>query len=194
MKTIKQSILIIVIGLALASGISFAAGTWSDPTANPTGGNTDAPINVGTSSQAKSAGLALGIGDKAYAPENGLYVHEGSLFQGLALFNTNAEVRGTLTTNGLYVQGSAWFNDSAGFTGNVSIGEKTKTETLQVTSGAASGNVLISSDTSGNATWQSGFSKPNHDSGWKPSSGNMVKGDEYSECPQILHPLNLKMR
>ena len=167
MKTIKQSILIIVIGLALASGISFAAGTWSNPTANPTGGNTDAPINTGSSPQAKSAelalaGLALGLYDFNYIPDNGLYVQGGSFFQGSAVFNTNAEVVG-----------------------------KTKTATLQVTSDAASGNVLIS-DTSGNATWQRGFSKPNYDSGWKPSSNDMEKGNEYSECPSNFTSVELE--
>ena len=176
MKTIKQSILIIVIGLALASGISFAAGTWSDPTANPTGGNTDAPINTGSSPQAKSAGLALGIGDKTYAPENGLYVQGGSFFQGSAWFNTNANVVGTLTTNGLYVQGSAWFNNSAGFVGDVSIGEKTKTETLQVTDDAEKGKVLISSDSSGNASWGT-FPLPGYDSGWVSLEGQ--KGELF---------------
>ena len=50
MKTYKQSILTIVIGLALAAGLSYAA-PWTGPTADPTGGNTESPINVGVVNQ-----------------------------------------------------------------------------------------------------------------------------------------------
>lgn len=53
MKKIKQSIIAIVIGLALAGGVSFAETVWNGPTANPPGNNTDAPINVGDKTQTK---------------------------------------------------------------------------------------------------------------------------------------------
>ena len=104
MKTYKQSILAIVIGLALAAGISFAETTWIGPTDNPPDDNTPAPINVGAGTQYKSG--ALGVG--------GLFqADSASTFAGLATFST-----------------------------------------MKITSGAGAGKVLTS-DSSGNASWKS---------------------------------------
>ena len=192
MKTIKQSILIIVIGLALVSGISFAAGTWSNPKANPTGGNTDAPINTGSSPQAKSAelalaGLALGLYDFNYIPDNGLYVQGGSFFQGSAWFNTNAEVVGDV-----------------GIGGNVGIGTDDPGEKLEVsgkqrpqhckllpTPPLAMFSFLTPAETR--------LGKEGFPSQTMTAGGNQVvtiwkKEMSIRNAPQILHPLNLKMR
>ncbi len=65
MKTIKQSLLSIVIGLALAAGVSYAA-SWVGPTANPPAGNTDTPVNVGASTQYKIGALGIGGLFRAY--------------------------------------------------------------------------------------------------------------------------------
>lgn len=83
MVKIKQSIITIIIGLALAASISFAAGTWSNPTANPTGGNTEAPINVGGSAQYKSGALGIGGVLSAYSTSN---------FTGLATFSGGIKI------------------------------------------------------------------------------------------------------
>ena len=61
MKTYKQSILTIVIGLALAAGLSYAA-PWTGPAADPTGGNTEAPINVGLVKQNFLGRKTLSVG------------------------------------------------------------------------------------------------------------------------------------
>lgn len=61
MNKIKQSILAIVIGLALAGGVSFAETLWNGPTDNPPRGNTDAPINVSPTEQIFSKGKTLKI-------------------------------------------------------------------------------------------------------------------------------------
>lgn len=82
-KTIKQSVLTIVIGLALAAGISFAA-----PTANPPSGNVPAPINVGGGAQAKSGFLAVGT---SALPTVSLNVAGASNFTGLAQFTALAK-------------------------------------------------------------------------------------------------------
>ena len=58
-KEIIQSIKIIIIGLALSTGIAFAQ-NWSAPTSAPTAGNTLPPIDVSSSSQIKSGALATG--------------------------------------------------------------------------------------------------------------------------------------
>lgn len=91
MVKIKQSILAIVIGLALAASISFAVGTWSNPTANPTDGNTEAPINVGNSPQAKSGYLSLGT---LTSPTVSLNVAGASNFTGIAQFIALATFNG----------------------------------------------------------------------------------------------------
>lgn len=59
MKTFKQSIISIVMGLALAASISWAA-PWSGPQANPPGLNADAPINVGLLPQTFGSGSSAG--------------------------------------------------------------------------------------------------------------------------------------
>jgi len=59
MNKIKQSILAIVIGLVLSAGVSYAYSTWTSPTANPTEKNTDAPVNVGPTTQSKAGSLNL---------------------------------------------------------------------------------------------------------------------------------------
>ncbi|MBU6431214.1 MAG: hypothetical protein KGJ58_02170, partial [Patescibacteria group bacterium] len=68
MTKLKQSLLAVIIGLALAAGISYAA-SWVGPTANPPLNNTDAPVNVGGTTQYKTG--ALGIGGW-FAADSGL--------------------------------------------------------------------------------------------------------------------------
>lgn len=86
MKTIKQSILTIIIGLALAAGISFAAGSFSGPFCDPTGCNTETPINVGSAPQAKSGGLTIGSSSASATPLGGLQVVGAGFFGGLTSF------------------------------------------------------------------------------------------------------------
>ena len=60
MKSFKQSLIAIFVGLLVVAGISFAA-PWVGPTASPPDGNADAPINVGPLAQIKTGGwLSLG--------------------------------------------------------------------------------------------------------------------------------------
>lgn len=58
MKTITQSIKVLILALVLAVGISYVS-AWTGPTATPPAGNTDSPINVGTTAQIKNGGLSL---------------------------------------------------------------------------------------------------------------------------------------
>lgn len=47
------SVLAIIIALASTAGLSSTYAAWSEPSQAPTGGNADAPINVGTTMQTK---------------------------------------------------------------------------------------------------------------------------------------------
>jgi len=48
MKTkIIQNIKSIILALVLVVGVSYVSAAWTNPPANPTNGNVDAPINVG---------------------------------------------------------------------------------------------------------------------------------------------------
>ena len=58
MKTYKQTIITIVLGLALAAGLSYAA-TWTGPTDNPPLANTEAPINAGIAINLRAAACLL---------------------------------------------------------------------------------------------------------------------------------------
>jgi len=60
-KTFLNTFKIVVVGVLLAGGITYAS-TWVAPTSAPTGGNPDAPINIGPTGQIKLGGLTLGAG------------------------------------------------------------------------------------------------------------------------------------
>jgi hypothetical protein len=55
LKQTRIIVLAAIIGLTVAY-----AGAWTEPTEAPTGGNVEAPINVGTSSQYKTGAFAIG--------------------------------------------------------------------------------------------------------------------------------------
>lgn len=68
----------IVIGAVLMIGATVLA-SWSEPTAAPTGGNADAPLNVSNTGQTKAGNLVVNNnGDFA----NGLLVPYGALVVG----------------------------------------------------------------------------------------------------------------
>ncbi len=66
-KTLFLSVTVILAGFLLGSGARYilavtctSADGWCNPTVAPTGGNIDAPINVGDTVQTKTGGLKLG--------------------------------------------------------------------------------------------------------------------------------------
>jgi len=58
MKNLIQSLKVIIIGLILAVGLSYAF-AWTAPTASPPGGNVSAPVNVGGTSQTKIGNMSF---------------------------------------------------------------------------------------------------------------------------------------
>jgi len=65
----------IILGLLIVFGISYAMAAWTGPTQAPPGGNTSAPLNVGSTGQSKSGGLILNTGGAT----NGLIVQNGNV-------------------------------------------------------------------------------------------------------------------
>ncbi len=49
----------LTLALILSLGISYAYAAWAPPSVAPTGGNTDAPVNVGNVTQVKGGGLGV---------------------------------------------------------------------------------------------------------------------------------------
>ncbi|MDO8572889.1 MAG: hypothetical protein Q7S11_03945 [bacterium] len=56
---IPTSLRTLLLAIILSIGISYTYATWAPPTATPTGGNTDAPINVGGVTQVKAGALTV---------------------------------------------------------------------------------------------------------------------------------------
>ena len=114
-------------GIALgAFALVAAAGTWTPPPQTAPAGNVDAPINVGSSAQAKVGGLR--IGDTTLPTTNMLEV------VGKALFASNIGVSGSVIATNV-------------------IATSTVTESLKVTKNFADNRVLTS-DKYGNASWE----------------------------------------
>ncbi len=59
MQTIKQSILTVIICLAVVAGVSMVS-AWTGPTQTAPGGNTPEPINVSATSQYKTGAFGVG--------------------------------------------------------------------------------------------------------------------------------------
>jgi hypothetical protein len=58
-SSLSNGIKVIIFGLILAIGISYAF-AWTEPTVAPPNGNVEAPINIGSSSQYKDGALGVG--------------------------------------------------------------------------------------------------------------------------------------
>ena len=54
-----QSFKTIALALILSIGVSYAYAAWAPPSTTPTGGNTEAPINVGPATQVKAGALTV---------------------------------------------------------------------------------------------------------------------------------------
>jgi len=61
MKSLASLSKVLLLALMIGFGVSYAFATtgWQEPTQAPPGGNTPAPVNVGTVDQVKEAGLSL---------------------------------------------------------------------------------------------------------------------------------------
>lgn len=86
-KNIFQPLKVITLALALSVGISYVS-AWTAPTATPPGGNTSAPINVGSTAQTKTGGLNI----------------QGNVGIGMTTPTQSLDVAGNIQSTGIYAQ------------------------------------------------------------------------------------------
>jgi uncharacterized protein (TIGR02145 family) len=70
-KTLTKTLILAVV-LTAALGVNYLFAAWTGPTQDPTDGNTDTPVHIGTTDQVKDGGLSL----------DALSVFGGGYFQG----------------------------------------------------------------------------------------------------------------
>lgn len=108
MKTYKQSIITIFLGLLIITGISYA---WTGPSTNPPDGNTDAPINVGARTQYKAG--AFGVGGLFRTYSNAVF--DGNVGIGTPDPQAKLDVNGVIKiTDGTQCDGCVLTSDENG--------------------------------------------------------------------------------
>ncbi len=115
MKYLQQNLKAIILGLILASGISYAAaaGVFTGPSCPPPNCNTDAPVNVGNVNQAKQAGL-------------GLSSTPSGVTDALNILNLNLAtlvVDGIINTDGAQINGGLILRDGSQADGRVLVSD-----------------------------------------------------------------------
>lgn len=59
LMNLLTSLRTLILALVLSIGVSYAYAAWAPPTSAPTGGNAEAPVNVGSATQVKAGGLGI---------------------------------------------------------------------------------------------------------------------------------------
>lgn len=97
-KTILKNSLYVIIGSAVAIGISYAAhaATFTNPSGTPPAGNTAFPINVGTANQVKQGGLAV----QAFIASQNVELDGNSYFAGSWHADPTSANPGTISFGG----------------------------------------------------------------------------------------------
>jgi len=130
LKQLLSTAKVVLLALVLSFGLSYAL-AWTAPTATPPGANVAAPINAGNTAQEKTGGLTVG-----------------------SLTTAGAVTAGSVSAPNVLTTSATAQTKSGGLTvGSLTTTGLTNTGTLRVTSGAGATKVLTS-DASGNATWQ----------------------------------------
>jgi hypothetical protein len=159
MKKLFQTLKIITLALVLTVGINWASATYtSRPSVAPTGGNTPAPLNIGSSAQARLGALALGTTNM---PASGaaLDVYGSVIADSIASF-ANTVVTGNVTANSLTLPGlSGAGNQSLCVTGSgdvVACGSATglpSLKTATITNSGCSGDCSFVTGSGGSYTF-----------------------------------------
>ncbi|MCK9344671.1 MAG: hypothetical protein M0P64_00915 [Candidatus Pacebacteria bacterium] len=131
LKQILSATKIVSLATVLSFGLSYAL-AWTAPTATPPGANVAAPINTGTAPQEKFGPLTV-----------------------TALTTAGAVTAGSVSAPNVLNTSATAQTKAGNFTaGNLTTGGKVTTGALQVTGGVPGLSKVLTSDASGNATWQ----------------------------------------
>ncbi len=127
--SLKESIKVATIALAITLGVTYAFASWTGPVATPPNNNVEAPINVGTVDQIKSGGL--GVDTLAVYGNVGV---SGYIQVGTTTSSCSSGVEGALKyvsgTGMQYCNGSSWSTlggtgGDGSYTGSLTTGSNT---------------------------------------------------------------------
>lgn len=148
-KTLTKVAQILVVVAAVAI-IGTVAHAYTNPTAAPTGGNVFAPVNTGNVMQTKNA--SFGVVGSLFTSISGIF--ENSTFATKGYFGSDAvaEDLGTSGTAPNLFSALTSVNGKGFIVGT--SGGTTISGPLAITSGGPASGAVLTSDASGNATWQ----------------------------------------
>ncbi|MEK9186444.1 MAG: hypothetical protein AAB885_02545 [Patescibacteria group bacterium] len=98
MKSLKQSLITIFVGLVMAAGVSFAASSWVGPTDSPPDGNAEAPVNVGPLPQIKNGILGANFLRSFY--DTYLATNNGNVGIGTVIPTAKLDIDGQIKIRG----------------------------------------------------------------------------------------------
>jgi len=186
MKYIQQNIKAVILGLIVSVGVSYAiAANFTGPACAPPACNTDAPINTGTSSQAKMGSLGVfSSAAPAFSVPNGV-----SLFKDAAVYNLSILTTGQnnvggivfyprnedslLSTNKMQIYSpskgalAVWDNIIQKDVLKLNNGDVELTGKIRIAGGSPGAGKVLKSDSLGNATWENVYDTPSE----TPSTG-----------------------
>ena len=108
MKYLVSSLKVIILGIVLASGVSYIF-AWTVPTSTPPDGDVSAPINVGSNTQTKSGNIIL---SQLFA--DGITVFGASTFNGNLTIGSTSAVATVKIVDGNQAPGKVLTSDING--------------------------------------------------------------------------------
>jgi len=223
MKYIKQNIKALILGLVIAVGASYAlAADFEDPKCAPPRCNTEAPINVGSIGQNKEGSLRINSDDAlAFSVPRGV-----SLLKDVGTYNLSVLTTGDTNVGGivfyprnessllstsqmqLYSPSKSifaiWDNIIKKDVLKLNNGNLELTGKIMIAGGNPGAGKILTSDASGNASWEEPGSSPTSSATvyeFVSSYYDMMQNSEFrtwfssfTNGPTLLRPLGLDRR